>query len=234
MKTISIKLLLVLLIFNLTSCKNENSSSSLSEYKYSDQPQTINCPDADNKLLNEALYAFEDDIINFYDVQQKNAIRAYSSFLRDVGTNRMSYDKFVSEHSVNLATILKQTNVFNNDGLNYNHDIIKCIAKNMNEDDLKITFNALLSTNSMSKSLYKPALNGGASKIAKDKHLSLYIALEYFYAELIKSDFSKIDFKKRDEEKAKQAKEIEAKKANQVRPLQPKNTKVDFNKRPAK
>ena len=227
MKTISIKLLLALLIFNLTSCKKENSTSTFSDYQFADQPQTVNCSNADNKLLNEAIYAFENDIINFYDAKQKTAIRGYNGFIRKATSNQKPDLKaFVSEHSVNIGKALSKTGIFDIDGLDYNHNIIKCIDANMSAEGLKTTFNALLSTNSMRKTLFEPALSGKASSMEKDKYLGLYVALEYFYTEINKTDFSQIDFKKRDAELAEKAKPII--------PATPSNSKVDFNKRPRK
>jgi len=233
MKTFSIKLLLLLLIFNLTSCKKENSTSSLSEYKYADLTQTINCSTLDSKLLNEALYTFENDIANFYDNKQKNVIRAYNVFIRKAASkNKPVLQEFVSEHSVNVAKALNETGIFYNNGLNYNHDIIKCIGENMSASGLETTFNALISTNSMGKELFQPALTGKASSMGKDKYLGLYVALEYFYSEVNKIDFSQMDFEKRDAELAKKTKTT-----NPVKKIQSKsatNPNVDFNKRPRK
>jgi hypothetical protein len=233
MKTISIKLFLILLIFNLVSCKNENSTPTFSEFKYADQPQIINCANTESKLFNEALYTFENDIANFYDAKQKNAIRSYNEFMRKSASNsKPPFEEIVSEHSVNIAKALYETGIFNDDGLNYNHEIIKCIGENMSADGLKTTFNALISTNSMSKALYQPALAGKASNMVKDKYLGLYLALEYFYSEVNKIDFSQIDFKKRDTEREQKAKTV-----NPVNTIQSKsatNPNVDFNKRPRK
>jgi len=236
MKTISIKLLLLLLMFNLVNCKKENNTSSISEYQYADQPQTINCSSADSKLLNEALYTFENDIVNFYDAKQKTVVRAYNAFTRKAVSNKKpAFEEFVSEHSVNIGKAISATGIFKAGGLDYNNDLIRCIGDNMAKGDLKTTFNALLTTNSMNKTLYGPALIGQASSMGKDKYLGLYVALEYFYSEINKIDFSQIDFEKRDEENATQAKQAEeVKKANQIIPIQPKNSKVDFNKRPRK
>ena len=230
MKTISIKLLLVLLIFNLTSCKKENSVSTISEYQYADQAQTINCTSADNKLLNEAIYAFENDIVNLYGAQQKNLIRGYNGFFRSITSNKkVALEEFVSEHSVNIGKALSSAGIFKVGGLDYNHDLIACIGENMADGNLKTTFNALLSTNSMSKNLYQPALEGKASNMGKDKYLGLYIALEYFYSEVNKTDFSQVDFEKRDAALIEKAKPVAP-----VTPMAPNNSKVDFNRRPAK
>lgn len=225
MKTNIIKILLVVLIFNFSSCK-KGSTSSFSDYKFSEQPQVVSCANEDNKLLNEALHSFEKDIAGFYDLTQNSPIRAYNIFTKQATNSKASYDKFVSRHSVSLATALKEAGYINENGVDYNHEIINCIAENMTADGLKTTFNALVTTNSLSKNLFNPALQSGTNKVANDKYLGLYVALEYFYAELLKIDFSKVDFNRPTVKKQDSKQKIKA--ATQS------NKKVDFNKRPKK
>ena len=222
MKTISIKLLLVILIFNFSSCKNE--SASFTDYKFADQTQVITCTNVDSKILNEALYSFEKDIIPFYDKQKQNANRAYNMFTKQATNRKIDVTKFASKHSVELANALKSSGFIGENGVNYNNPLIKCIAENMQKGDIKTTFKALVSVNSMSKSLFNPALQTKTHRVHADKYLSMYVALEYFYAEILKTDFTKVDFNRPDviinEELKKQ--------------VQEKNSKVDFNKRPRK
>jgi len=224
MKTNIIKLLLVVLFFNFSSCKN--GGSSFSDYQFADKTAVINCAGSDSKLLNEALYSFENDIAAFYDRQQNSADRAYNIFTKQATNSKASYDKFVSKHSVDLANALKEAGYINEKGVNYSNDLINCIAENMSTEGFKTTFNALVTTNSMSRNLINPALQSISPKVAKDKYLGMYVALEYFYAELLKIDFSEVDFDRPEE--ANQNQQLK----NQVQ--QKNNGKVDFNKRPAK
>ena len=222
MKSTIIKFFLVALIFNVSSCKKK---SSFTDYKYADITAEIYCSSENSKLLNEALYAFEDDIINNYDKQNKNTIRAYNSYIRIATTRKAPVTTFVSEHAVNVLKALKGTDIFTNGKLNYESSTIKCIAENIKEEDLKTTFNALLSTNSMRKDLFAAPLQSASTKVAKDKYLALYVALEFFYGELLNEDLSKIDFNKPESAKP------QLQKPNT--PTKPDNSKVDFNKRPA-
>lgn len=224
MRNSSIKLLLVILIFNFSSCKKE--SSSFSDYQFAEETPLINCENTDNKLLNEALYSFEKDISPFYDVLQKNKIRAYNSFTKQATNKRIDPTLFVSKHSVAIASALKEAGFISENGVNYKNPLINCIAENMRKDDIKTTFNALLTTNSLTKKLFNPALQSKTHRVHGDNYLSIYVALEYFYVEILKADFTNVDFDRL------KTNNKEAVKPNVIG--NPNNTKVDFNKRPAK
>ena len=77
-----ITLITCLLFFTVFSCKNE---SAFSDFKYGDKPVAFNCEGANSKLLNEALYSFEDDIINYYKKGSDNyrLVQAYSQIIRN-------------------------------------------------------------------------------------------------------------------------------------------------------
>lgn len=219
MKTSSIKLLLVILICNVSSCKNEKSS--FTDYQFADKTAVITCADTDSKLLNEALYSFEKDMIPFYDLQQQNANRAYNTFTKQATSKKIDLTKFVSKHSVALASALKEAGFIGENGVNYNNPVITCIAENMQKEDIKTTFNALVSTNSMRRELFNPALQSKTHKVHADKYLSMYVALEYFYADILKTDFTNVDFNRQTATKPEAI-------------LKSDNGKVDFNKRPRK
>lgn len=221
MKTISIKLLLVILMINLSSCKKENTS--FSDYQFSEKDQVINCTEVDSKLLNEALYSFEKDITPYFDKKLQNTNRAYNIFTKQASNKRIDFAKFTSKHSVEIAKALKEAGFINANGVNYKNPLIHCIGENMKKDDLKTTFNALVSTNSMNRTLFNPALQTKSHIVYGDKYLSLYVALEYYYAEILKIDFTNVNFDR----------EADTKPANPVKATSP-NAKVDFNKRPAK
>ncbi len=224
MKNSSIKLLLVILIFNFSSCKQGNGT--FSDYQFAEETPLINCEDADNKLLNEALYSFENDITSYFEVQERNTNRAYRTFLTQAVNKKTDLTKYASKHSVALAAALKNAGFIGDNGVNYNNPIITCLADNMKKGDLATTFNALVSTNSMRRDLYAPALRTKISTVSADKYLSMYVALEYFYADILKTDFTNINFNRPNYIKPK--------------PTQPaikadlNNSKVDFNKRPRK
>lgn len=186
--------LLVLLLF---SCKKENT---FTDYKFNDKPETIVCDGMDASIYKEALYSFEDDILNFYKkTNPKTTLtQAYSQFIRLSIYGRLKYEDIVSTHTLNVFEALKKEkdlwDANNTDSyLNYNSTIIMCISSNMINKPLKTTFDALLSTNSMSPKLFGSALMNRYINALSDKHLATYIALDLFYANLFDIDFSKIN-----------------------------------------
>ena len=84
MKTPFFKLYVIALLITFTSCKKE---VKLSEYKFAEKGIVLNCDKFDLNLLNEALFSFENDIINFYSKDKKNLSRAYGQFTRNAVNN---------------------------------------------------------------------------------------------------------------------------------------------------
>lgn len=195
------------------SCKQNNSEATLAEYKYADQPETISCDPATDKLMKEALYSFENDIINIYDPNGKNKLRAYRSFVNNAVANRVDVANMMSKQTKAIFDVLKtKTELWDGTTLNYNSDLVKCLSNNMQDQNLKTTFDALVSTNSMTKQLFGPALRSNTS-YTRDTYLQTFLALDYYYSKMLELDFTKVD--------------IEANEAKQQ-----SNSKIDFNKKP--
>ena len=236
MKTFSIKLLLVIFILNLNSCQKK---ANFTDFKYSDKPELAICENKSNPaLLKEALYSFEDDIITFYDSKNRHEYRAYRTFILATLSNRAKVEDIVSKHTLKVFEALKdEKDLWNlnnpNGNLNYNSDLINCISQYIANPDLKTTFAALLSTNSMKLELFGEPLKAD-TKMNNDKYLSTYVALDYFYAKLFDIDVTQIDFEKRDADKQKQPQQKQVQQTKTVKTAKPSNTKVDFNKRPRK
>ncbi|NNL15042.1 MAG: hypothetical protein HKO81_00190 [Flavobacteriaceae bacterium] len=180
----------VLLLF-LTSCKQ---NPQLSEYKYMKREFEFNCKYNNMNLLKEAVIAFEHDITDYYIVsQRKNLAQAYGRTMRYALNSRIKYEEFISRHTWDIFNILKlDRKLWNTNGqnasLNYDHEIVKCLADNITNKDLKTTFNALLSTGSMSKELFGEPLRRKSAQAIFDKHMATYIALDIFYAGLFNVD----------------------------------------------
>ena len=188
-----LKPLLILLVVSIfTSCKKE---ATLSEYKYADKEYTVQCEGVNPELLKEAVYSFEDDITNHFARNgNKNLSQAYSRAVNAGIYGRTKYNEIVSSHTKEIFKILKEdTNLWNTEGktktLNYNSEFVKCLADNISNKDIKTTFNALLSTNSMSPKLFGEALRRQSGLALKDKNLATYIALDLYYAKLFDVDF---------------------------------------------
>ncbi|KJD35719.1 hypothetical protein PW52_08225 [Tamlana sedimentorum] len=185
-------LFFILLAFNF-NCKQQ-VTAKLSEYKYTEQKATITCnPDTD-ALLKEAFYSFENDIIKAYDKTGKNKIKAYRTFINFSIGNRVQFDKILSKHTKEVFDALKTyPNLWVDNHLNYNSELVSCLASKIADNNLKTTFNALVSTNSMSTKVFTPAIRAN-SRYVNDPYLLTYIALDYFYAKMFQLDFTKINF----------------------------------------
>lgn len=201
MKTKFFKLVVFTLTIGLASCKNENS---ISEYKYSTKPTVLACDSLNSKLYQEAVYSFEDDIVNFYNNKanaNSSLKQAYSRFLSGVVYGGLKYEDIISTHTLDIFEALKHENNLwnvNNEtsNLNYKSAVINCIAKNLQDNALKQTLNALLTTNSMSPKLFSTPIMSKSKNAITDKHLACYIALDLYYAKLFNIDLSKINLEK--------------------------------------
>ncbi len=193
-----------LVVATLFSCKKGAEEKTLETYKYSEKGIVVNCDQFDLKLLNEALFSFEDDILKAYGQTNQtatpNLTRAYSQFIRNAMYNRAKYADIVSPHSAEIFEVLKsKETLWNlsdpNTKLNYQSSIMTCISDNMLDKSLKTTMNALIETNSMSPKLFGPALQSNYGAAIRDKYLSAYVALEFYYGKLFDVDLSKVSEK---------------------------------------
>lgn len=200
MKTQFFKLFVITLAISLISCKKENT---LSEYKYADKGLVLSCENVNSKLYSEALFAFENDILNFYGKNNPNAslIQAYGQFIRNAIYGRIKYEDIVSPHTIKVFEVLKNENDLWDASnpksyLNYNSALINCISINMQNTELKTTFNSLLKVNSMSPKPFGAPLMSNYRNVIKDKYLAAYIAFDLFYANLFNKDLSKVNTEK--------------------------------------
>ncbi|MGC6431323.1 MAG: hypothetical protein ACON5F_09805 [Jejuia sp.] len=201
------KLTVIVLVIFLFNCGNVAKEKTLEEFKFTGKGIVVSCNDFNVKLLNEALFSFEEDILEFYGKTPNapsntpNLSRAYSQFIRSAIYGQVKYAEVLSPHSIKVFEVLKSksdlwepSNPTNK--LNYNNPLIGCIANNILDKDLKTTFSALLETDSMSPKLFGPALQSNYGAAMRDKYLSTYVALEFYYGKLFNVDLSKVSEKK--------------------------------------
>jgi hypothetical protein len=189
MKTTFFKLFAITTLITFVSCKKEATL----EYKYADQPKVLACDFPKSDLYKEAVFAFEEDIKNLYDSKGKSISKSYLSFLTNALNGRMKVEDMASKHSYDIAQLLKNDpDIWNksskNVTLNYNAPFMDCIANNIKMSDIKITFNALLSTNSMRPNLILTPLRGIGRQVSADGSLKTFVAFEYYYAKLMNMD----------------------------------------------
>lgn len=183
-----------LVLITFTNCKNNDVK--LSEYKYADKTFNVACTQIDTTLIKEAVLSFEDDIsTEFARNGQPNLSQAYSRIVNLGIYGRAKYRDMVSDHTKEIFDALKaDTDLWTTNGdkttLNYSHPFVKCLAENINDKDIKTTFNALLSTNSMRPDIFAESFRRKSSLALRDKYLATYIALDMYYAKLFNVDFS--------------------------------------------
>jgi hypothetical protein len=192
-----LNLSLIALCLCLFNCKEDKSQNQVQlDYKHSTRTKVIECGGLDNALFQEALYAFEDDIVNFYTPDKPVYSRAYSLFVSQSVSGVADYPKIVSAHSKKVFEALKQnTNLWttNPDGshVNFGHPIFKCIGTQIKDEPLQKTYNALIDTNSMSLRMFGDQVKRKTFGMKDDKYLALYVALDLYYGKLYDVDFDK-------------------------------------------
>lgn len=193
-------LITFLLVITLFSC---NQKSQFTDFKYADKPIALTCEGVNSKLLNEALYSFEEDITSHYsNINQPASLnKAYSQVIRNSIYGGLKLEDIVSKHTVNVFEALKKekglwdaTNPKSH--LNYKNKVLNCISSSIKDTSLKTTLNALLSTNSMAPKLFGPAIVNKYRNALSDKSLAMYIALDLYYAKMFDVDFTKVNLDK--------------------------------------
>jgi len=198
MKTHFFKIIVITLAMSLVSC-NKEKEKVFTDYKYGYKPDTITCGDLDTDLLKEALYSFENDISIYYDADRNTLVRSYSRLIKESLNGSLKYENILSKHTVDIFQVLKNDKTLWNlekskSNLNYNGDMLDCIAQNIIDARLNGIFNSLKTTNSLSPKLFGEAVKDRAILMLSDKYLATYIALEFYYAKLFDLDLTNINF----------------------------------------
>ena len=190
------KLFYLLFTILVLSC----GEATLSEYKFADRDPVLNCDDFDNKLLNEALFSFEDDIRTFYRKRYNPEGKlglVYSEFLSHSIQGTVPFQDLVTPHTLEVFNVLKtKKELWDTESkvskLNYYSPLFGCIASNIKNNGLRTTLNALVSTHSMSPRLFNDPLLGKYPIVEIDKYLGAYVAFDLFYAKLFDIDPTKV------------------------------------------
>jgi len=190
MKTNYITLLVFLILFN---CQNESKPQL--DYKYAKAQAILDCGTTDTKLFEEALLSFENDLIAFYKPKNDQVGNAYSQFFRALNGNRVNFNNIISEHSIAVYEALKADKSLWKEGqqgvaLNYDHPIFKCIGEHITDKNINTSYNALLSTHSLSPRMLKGAIARKVYTFPKEQHFATYVALDMFYGQLHDVDFT--------------------------------------------
>ncbi len=186
--------LLVSIITFVFSCTNAP------EFKYQDKVQHINCPNEDNKLLNEALHSFEHDIASYYqatipDIKFLDIELAYAHFVFLGAKGEIDLNKIVSEHSISILGLLKEKGYLTNQestttNLNFKSDMVTCLIDKFKNNDLKTSIQSQIDINFLDPKLMAENYRINISNANTDKNFALFLALETYYQYLADMDFS--------------------------------------------
>jgi hypothetical protein len=176
---------LILATASIISCNQKAKF----DFKYADQEQVITCPEANNPLLNEALYSFEKDLIFKYDSLDQRIITAYGAFMYRGMDGSAKYDEIITPNTRPIVEALIAENILIEDKtpshLNYEHPTVQCIIDNIKDEDLKTTINALIETKTMNPKLFNSRMRNFGRNSGKDRHLALFVALDGYYQQIL-------------------------------------------------
>jgi len=186
--------LLIATVFLITGCNEDKF-----EYRYADKEDTIKCNNGsvNTQLLKEAYYSFEEDLKQYFSKNTANPAQGYNMLIAMTTSGKGPEPTNTSAHvrSV-MAALKKEKDLWVNDNgtyrLNYNSDTVTCLGENIQDEELRTTFDALVSTNSMNSKIFASPLRTKIRNIQTDKFLATFIALDLFYAKLYDVDFSTI------------------------------------------
>lgn len=186
------RLIYFVICLTLINCKEPQPEIT---FEYSDQPVVINCDINNSELFNEAFYNFEHILIENYPNKNPNLSSAYRQFLIESTNKAVNYNNISNQHSLDVFEALKNIEglwITENNELspNYKHEIFSCIGDNIKDKDIRDTYNALLSTNSMSIRMLKDVFISNSAKFNREKYLATFVALELYYSKLSNVDLS--------------------------------------------
>ena len=213
MKTNFLKLLTFTLVILLASCNQQATV----DYKYNESPKVLPCEMSQSALYNEAIHTFENDIKVYFDKQNQTASKAYTGFVTNAISKRIKFEEVASEHAINIAKALKNdssiwTNTNEGTSFNLESSLGECVVENIKSKNLKTSFNALISTNSMRPNLVLTPIKNYARQTVGDNGIKAYLAFECYYSKLLNMEASQLK--------------------KPVEPAKPAVKNVDFNKKP--
>ena len=163
------------------------------EYKYDDKPIQVGCSGVNDKLLNEALYSFFDDITVYYRTKSNDpsesgisTYEAYANYIYPGALGDADYKSIVSEHSKNVMKELrKETQLWDKkpamSNLNYNSEFVNCLIENFKDKDMATTIRALNTANSLTPKLMAERFRLTIKAALDDPNYGMYIALDTYY-----------------------------------------------------
>ena len=189
------KIVLILVtIATLSSC----SDSDPFPYKYQNEQQVINCSNSDSKIMNEALYAFREDISRYFlkEIQKKdylNFLYSYQQYIYRGAKGNLFYNEIVSDHTIKVYNeLLKQDNLFiktkGKSNLNYKNEFVQCLINNIQNTEMKNKIIDLINVDYLSPDVMAENYRITTEDANTDPNFLMFIALDTYYQRLLDLD----------------------------------------------
>jgi len=188
------------------------------EFQYSNQPDLFLCSDADMDLVKEAVYVFEDYIKSNYSFLSKDRPEGYHNYIRLLLDDRSPAREFFNDYLKSFTKYIKEQDELwtEKDGLlklDYNHPLVTCIINNIQDEQLKNTIDAMITSNTVRPEVIGPLMFRNKHLMVEDRALATYLIFETFYPKLFYMDSPEFienaeKFKKDDQIKSESIKSI--------------------------
>ena len=189
------KIVLILVtIATLSSCSDSDPFS----YKYQNEQQVINCSNSDSKIMNEALYAFREDISRHFlkEIQKKeylNFLFSYQQYIYRGAKGNLFYKEIVSDHTLKVYNeLLKQDDLFikskGKSNLNYKNEFVQCLINNIQNTEMKNKIIDLINVDYLSPDVMAENYRITTEDANTDPNFLLFIALDTYYQRLLDLD----------------------------------------------
>lgn len=187
------------------------------KFKYTEEKDLFRCSSADDALVKEAVYTFENFIATTYAYKSDYNIKmGYYNYLEKVENNLLPMVEKFDDHMIYIISKLKaqpELWIKNNSRttVNFNSDLFECIADNIQDEQTKTILQTLVDSNTFKPEIFAPTIESNYNEYDQDRALVAYIALDMFYASVMDLDFSLPR-----QELAKQVAEINKQRAGHV------------------
>lgn len=208
MKT-KLKISLFILFFSCFVSFNSCEQGSDLNFKYSYKDAVVRCDYEHVDLISEAVYTFEDYIIKHHVFREPIFLeKGYANYWGIATSDRIPRIDMFDPHVLNVFEALKGVEglwieMNGETRLNPKNEIMACIGKSIQDEELKKIFNVLLDTKTYKSEVFTPSFKRRTELIAFDKALATLVALDMFYAKLFQIDFRRDPKEIMDEERAK-------------------------------
>jgi len=186
---------LIITIATLISC------SEPFPYKYQNEQQVIDCQNIDSKIMNEALYAFKEDISRYYlkEFQEKDYLvflYSYEQYIYRGAKGNVFYNEIASPHTLKVFNeLVKQQDLFikrkGKSNLNYNNEFVKCLINNFKNEDMKNKILELIKVDYLSPDVMAENYRVASGDAETDPSFLMFIALDTYYQRLLDLDIPK-------------------------------------------